>query len=190
MRFTRIIAAAAMLFAGVFTAAEAVPITYTLQSTFTGSVGATSFTDAAFTWTITADTSMLVPYAPGVGAMPALTSTIDITGFGTVTTTDSMAAIFAPPIAAAVFGSPLILSGIEFFGPPLTGYDGLTAIGPVLLVYEAFTPIATDQGDWIFTTTAGIAFFQATGGNVPEPVTLALFGAGLAGLGALRRRKA
>jgi hypothetical protein len=44
--------------------------------------------------------------------------------------------------------------------------------------------------DAISSCTAGAAACNGGGGGVPEPITLSIFGAGLAGIAAMRRRKA
>ncbi len=190
MRIKGILVAAA--FAGLFAAANAAPITYTLSGPFDGTIAGTPVTGATFTWTVTADTNA-VSYIPFYDYMPATSSTIDISGFGTLTTTSQFAAVFAPSYAEAAFEDVSSSSGLTEMvmgGVPLLHYDGLSAKGPVALWFVPMGVIATDQGDVIMTSSQGLypGVFQATGGRVPEPVTLALFGAGLAGIGALRRK--
>lgn len=191
MRIKTLVAAAAMLFGGLFTAAEAVPITYSLNGTIDGSVGTTTLTGAAFTWTITADTAMATPLGPGTIVLPALTSTIDVSGIGMLHTTNGYVFGAVPGADLYAFVSLVSAEELLFGGTPfIAGYDGLTAHAPVLVAFQLSGPIATDQGDFVITDALDhVLVFMAAGGNVPEPVTLALFGAGLAGLGALRRRQ-
>lgn len=187
MRFRAIFAVAAMLVAGTFASANASPLTYKLTSMFDGSIGGTAVTGAMFTWTITSDTSLVGTSFPGVFDALALSDTINVTGFGTLTPTGPSAFFNVPSIAEEAFFSNATLgTGIVFGAPSLAGYFLTSSIGPTPVILVNFGPTPTDQGDLIINNTTSLVF-QATG--VPEPLTLALFGAGLAGIGALRRRK-
>jgi hypothetical protein len=187
MRFKALIVTAVMLLAGSFTSASATPITYQLKALFDGSVGANNIAGEDFLWTITSDTALITEIVPGVFAAPALTNSIEITGFGTVTPTLAMSFIVVPSTGQAAFVDTAIAYGVVFSTPDLLGYHADTALGPFHVSYDTSTVIATDQGDFMITGVDGMTF-GATIGAVPEPVTLALFGAGLAGFGALRRR--
>lgn len=189
MHIKGVLAAAAMLFAGIFTAAEAAPVTYKLYGHFdTGSIGATALSDTVFIWTITADTASAMSLGGGDVGLPAITSMIDLIGYGPVSTTGGAVAIFSPAFSLGIFIDPSFTYGIGFSGPGLSGYNGLSDKSMTLAFYSAQTPIATDHGDWIINDKGfPIVAFVASG--IPEPITLALFGAGLAGIGALRRRR-
>jgi hypothetical protein len=96
---------------------------------------------------------------------------------------DTGAGAFVPGGASGCYGGPydVLLSAVNncftsgyFFRPLIVGSD---------TAYSEFTiPIYGDPyNDVVFSVVKSA---------VPEPATLALFGAGLAGLGARRRRKA
>lgn len=76
--------------------------------------------------------------------------------------------------------------GIISGAAALSTYDGVSSIGPVPVFFSQSAPLPSDMGDFVISS-AGDLVFQAVG--VPEPVPLALFGAGVAGIGAMRRRK-
>lgn len=190
MRFKAIFAAAVMLLSGMLTAAEATPITYTLSGTGTGFVGSTNFTDAAFTWTLSVD-SAAVFFAPNpfpAVALPFTSDSLTIAGIGTLTPSVQVFGRvpgFAGP-GSVLFSDFAINGGIIFGSPALTTYNGTASIGPMPVFFLASAPLPSDMGDFIIGDATDLVF-QVTG--VPEPITLALFGAGLAGIGALRRRK-
>jgi hypothetical protein len=187
MRFKSVIAAATMLFAGLFAGAEAAPVTYTLTGFASGSVGATNFTNEAFTWTLSGDSATAIPTGGGGFALPFTSDVLNIAGIGMVTPTDQLfgaAQFFGPGTVGIV--NEAIDGGILFGASALNGYNGLTSIGPLFVLYLDGALLASDQGDLSFSTLE--MTFQVSG--VPEPITIALFGAGLAGIGFVRRRKA
>jgi hypothetical protein len=77
----------------------------------------------------------------------------------------------------------------------LDTYDGISSLAPVPVTMDEFDPFRTTRlGNlvaWNFSGSEDItnAQFSAVT-DVPEPATLGLFGAGFAGVAAMRRRKA
>ena len=188
MRFSRILAAVAFAAASLFTAAQAAPITYTLSGTMSGSLGGTDFSNQPFTWTITGDTTAFVGPPPNE-AVFAFTNTISISGFSTADLTNSPYFVAANALGAdsVAFIDPLASEGVLFASPDFAFYDARNAIGPIPVEFiDGSSAIATDQGT-LAVTNATDGSFQAS--TVPEPATLAIFGAGLLGAGALKRRR-
>lgn len=188
MRLHRVLAAVAFAAASLFTAAQAAPITYTLSGVMSGSLGDTAFTDQSFTWTITGDTSVFIGPPPNEGVF-ASSNTIAINGFTPANLTNTPYLVAANVLTgdSVVFIAPSANEGILFGSPDFATYDVRNAIGPIAVNFiDGSTSIATDQGALI-VTDATDGMFQAS--TVPEPATLAIFGAGLLGAGALKRRK-
>lgn len=191
---------------------DASPITYTISTTATGTLGASTFTNASVTLSLTGDTSAVTA---GPGSFSSFlidpgTATLTIGGLGSAALTDSVE-------IASSFNSTLGgLSGVVIldttngglanptgilwtFSPAFLGYDLKTALGPV-----PGTGSVANQGpvDGFFSTTAGNLQFAAGQGGVvgsptgtssftavttPEPGTLVLVVVGVVA-GRLRYR--
>lgn len=186
MRIQKILAAAALLVAGMFPAAEAAPVTYTLSGMADGSVGATTFTNTAFTWTFNADSNDLLVFGPVSWILPFNSDSLEIAGIGTITPDFQIGAInnlFIPEVL--LLTDATISGGIIVSSPALLTYNGISSLGPIPVHFEDSAPLSSDMGDFVLTGT----FFTLQVTGVPEPLTLALFGSGLAGIGILRRRR-
>lgn len=188
-----LITAFAFLTACVLSAVHAAPITYTLTGTMSGdfSINLASFTDKAFTWTITGDTTQRQTLASGLSAVRAQTSSLDIADVGSSIMPDDQlfAVAGAPHFSTFAFTVSDGMDGIGFTAPELASYDGVSAIGPISVALNGTFFLPTRHGEILFIAEAKNMVFQAvTVPGVPEPLTLTLFGAGLAGIGALRRR--
>ena len=85
----------------------------------------------------------------------------------TVADNDGHSAVFSIP--------PNLSSGLQF--------DSIPATGTVITITSA-----ASNGFWDFFID-NVGFNQPTPRNVPEPLTLSLFAAGLAGAAAMRRRR-
>jgi len=180
---------------------DAGPITYTITTNATGTLGATPFTNAPITITVTGNTSA-VTTGPGMLSSylinPAITATLTIGGLGSSTFTDSieMVASFNSTISGqdgvvivdTTNGGPSDPTGIlSTIGPIFLGYSIQSALGPVLGPGGV-----ANQGpvDGYFSTTAGhLQFAAGQGGGAgtstftavttPEPGTLLLVVAGI-----------
>jgi hypothetical protein len=190
MRLQAFAATCVLLVASLSSAAHAAPITYTLSGTFSGSVGGTAVTDAQFKWTVTADTKLAMPDGTGAFLIPAITSTIDVSGIGTLMTTIPYEAGAAPSEDLMGFIDQPDDQGILFGGAIIDGYDGLSPLATQHVEFDQVGPVSTDHGDFVIDSTPSDTIdLTVTGGNVPEPATFVLAAAGLAGIAAMRRRR-
>ena len=192
---------AAAFFCSV-TQVQASPITYSLTSTATGTLGASSFTNALVTVTVTGDTANVMPFGPVVFNTGA--ATVSVGGVGTATFTDPIE-IFSTLNDLNIFGVPAV---VILDGPLGSGTGILLQTGSVFLTYDLRGPLGPISGPGgvasgsqitpIFPTTAGNltwAIGQPLGTSTftavvtPEPGTLLLLGSGLAALFAPGRYK-
>jgi hypothetical protein len=189
MRLHTLIAACTMLAASLFTTAQAAPITYTVTGNLSGELDFTPISNAAFTWTITSDTSLLKTLGQGGHGRPALTESLTIAGFGTLTPVDQIFAEAAPLFHSFVFTDNSEEAGIGFNAPQLGSYDGLTSIGPLPVSLSGTSLLTTAQGTIFFESVSDMLFEATTAPAVPEPISITLVCAGLAGIGFLSRRR-
>jgi hypothetical protein len=207
MRIVSFIRAAVLIVAlfGFVPFAHAVPITYMQTGTASGMLGATPFTDAFVTVTLTGDTTNVVPELFGAFNCTFCfvnvgTVTVEIPGVGTATITD--------PTGIWAFGQPVDLDddpatpelpGVvigTLDDPPATdsftgiggtssmallGYDLTTSIGPV-----PFGGVGYAEGLFLNTTLGTLIFaenistdadgtFTATVGVAEVPEPATLF---------------
>ena len=184
-------------------------MTYTETGFLSGSLGGTSFTDAAVTLRVTADTANVqyspIYAGPTYGFIPLWTNagvtTIDIAGFGTATFNgSSVFGVFSENISAfpAFLGKAAV--GIADFTTLAAVLNNLQTadLNYALATETTFTGVAstssgtysTTLGDLTTTGTSGNATFTAALATVPEPSALVLLGLSTMGLVARRRRLA
>lgn len=164
-------------------------IAYSLTGLLSGSLGATAFTDRPFTWTLTASTGApLTLPGPGIPALFGSSDVLNINGVGTLVPNDPF---FAGELASAsAFGfvnqavdQSFVVTGDAFATHPLG-----VPIGPQSVSFAGVQPIDT-LGGRLTVTGATDLTFSATQVAVREPTALAIFGAGLVGLGLIRTRR-
>lgn len=186
-----LIAAFAFLTACILSAAQASPITYTLTGTMTGFLGGATLTNSAFSLTLWGDTVSQRPIDVDVSAVPAVKQTLDIAGFGAIPLSAHLFAGLLSSTDLFLFTNADQTQGIAFSAPQLLGYDGTSAMGPTPATFFGLSILAVPHSGLVITNASDLMFeVSPTAGTVPEPLTLSLFGAGLAGAAAVRRRRA
>src|ERR1700757_3217944 len=89
MRSLRVLVLAGLLATIGALSAGATTITYIFTGTVSGTLGSTSFSGAMLTLTAVADTGSIVTGLPGTVHGGPVTATIDISGIGTMTVSNS-----------------------------------------------------------------------------------------------------
>ncbi len=166
--------------------AFAVPIIYTEQLTATGSLGGVGFSDTGVVFSLISDTTSILQSG---GLYTNLgTATVSLGGGSPITITNLMNVRSQPSGNNVDVGDLTTNMAVYVSSALLSGYELLELSPPVVGDSSYFSSsINTTDGALLFTSLGSVDSFGAT--LVPEPSTLALFGAGLLGIGAIRRRR-
>jgi PEP-CTERM motif-containing protein len=157
-------------------------ITFTDSAIATGTIGSSSFTDAAFTIRGIADTSNVVSLGGNLFFVNLAKATISISGVGTFQ--------FTTPTRFFVDGSFVGFSragamGLDLMNGPTgpTPWNMQTSYGPITgnggILQWTTTPVLTDGGKIVLNDAAVEITFRAV---VPEPASVLLLASGLAGI--------
>ena len=175
----------AMLCAAFGSLAQAGPVTYTEQTTGSGTLDGNPFTSALLTFTFTGDTTNVTNPLAGIFANSG-TATVSIAGIsGTATFTDTMLAVDNQGIDEAGIGDMTTNSALLFTSDQAFGsYDLTTSIGPVngSAIYSPNVDFATDAGTFILSSPPGQSTYTATlssGAAEPSTALLLLVGPAL-----------
>ena len=187
-----LVVAASCIFVG---SAWASPIIYTESGQLSGTLGATTLTDATFTFTLYGETANIVPFVglPGVLLNLATSNSLLIDG-SSGSFTEPMEIGVNQVLGVFAFLNEAITGGISFNDSGAIGYDlatpiSVTGSAPFLLS----SPIGTTLGALTITGAQNLSFTASTGvsepastSDVPEPASMTLLGAGLLALSGLR----
>jgi hypothetical protein len=165
------------------------PIAYQVSGTASGSLGASSFVDAAFTLVGTADTNGLyqVPGLPHVVYANQLQSlTVSISTLGSFAATAPFSFFVNQTNSGAGFNDWTAGDAFDVTAPSFATYSAGSTFpaSSVLAVYSA--PFATTNGTLLFSSTSDLVFSASA---VPEPSQLTLMGFGLVALLVWRTRR-
>lgn len=193
MRFSQI--CVTLLVGGAASIASATPITFTYTGIASGAVGSSSFTGQAFTIVAQADTANITSWSLAGGG-PQLThdsASLTVNGLGTFDILSATHTWRNSNSDFGGFGLNLDVNLVNLFGAGLAGYGLDTSLGPITGASGGFqsVPFQTSGGSAYFDGGAagGLGFTAVLAQAVPEPGSLALVAAALAGL-LVRRRPA
>ena len=172
---------------------QAVPMTYTINATGTGSLGGTAFSDSDFVITAVADTNNIESSDSGFGSIFIVINSninISVTGIGNGDFTNETQSVSNQGYNVAGFGDNGECLAILYVENPIFGsYDLSSPIGPISgsPVYNFFdnASFPTTAGSFVLTDVSNSSFTAVV---VPEPTTFLL--AALALLANRRRLRA
>jgi hypothetical protein len=173
---------------GFIGSAQAMSITYMVESIGSGTIGTQSFSDAPVEVSFTGDTAN-VSGGSGYFTNNVGTGTVSIGGIGTATFTESLFAfvnqIYPPAAIAGIADSNGSI--LDTLNPLFATYDLTSAIGPITgdTFFRNDLSYSTNLGTLNFSAMDSISTYTAS--TVPVPAPFWLFGSGLLGLAGLRR---
>lgn len=178
--------------------AAAVPVAYTFTgvASGTGTGGTPDFADESFTLTLTGDTDDIDTSAAPFYYLHNLGGTFTVGSFSAnLDPSVTLVGSADPSLELINFFSADVANGLGLHNAALNGYDLSSSIGP--LTGDFLTPTfnggsfaLVGGGTLQFTGNTSLTFSaEVRRADVPEPVSLSLFAAGVAGLGAMRRRR-
>ena len=184
-------------------ARAAEPITFIFTGSGTGSVGTTSFADAAFTITGHGDTAArLDDGGAGVYWIDHVAADIAIAGLGDFTFVTPTRTFVNNNVDLAGFSRAGLVGSDLYYGPQdpvLEGWNMLGPVGPLsgsgqILQWDnptQYGAVLTSGGELIINSGNPPATFEATVGIalVPEPETYAMLLAGMGLIGFVARRR-
>jgi hypothetical protein len=173
--------------------ALASPITFTISTSASGTLGGTAFSDNTITFTQVTDTSLIANCGgPGIMCSPiGPGNTVTISGLGTYTINDETYFYDNSSVSGAGFtdAGGDVLDEVD---PAFATYLLQTAIGPIFdtQVLNSYTGMSTTGGILSYTGNSLDATFTAVTGSssAPEPGSLGLILMGAFGLHAVRSR--
>jgi hypothetical protein len=174
----------------------AVPIDYVFTGTGTGTVGATSFTDADFEIRVVGDTTGRYSAGdPGSFWNDALSAVVTIFGVGSFNVTEPTRVFVNNTVDAVGFNSFADADQFDLFDMPFLALFEYDLVSPYALETGSggccstqWDALQTDGGSIDMTSLGSTGTFEASVSEVPEPGTMLLIGSGLVGLVSRRRR--
>ena len=194
---TKLVPALILGIAALFAAANsarAMPITYTEEATASGSLNGVVFTDDTVVLTMSnVDTNNVTG---GPLFVISGTATLSVNGGSPVTFTDPIQVFSNEFVSVAGFWDAGFTTPIDILdtsNAAFAAYDLKSFIGPIsgAPIISAIS-FPTTGGAFILTNVGPVGGPTSTftaSPAIPEPSTFALFGAALAGLGVIRRRR-
>jgi PEP-CTERM motif-containing protein len=187
-------------------AASADTLTFTFQGLGTGSIGTTSFTNSAFTITLTTDTTAISEFT--LACSPTPCTIFDVPATTATISADGMTTAITSPIG--VFDNQTLdvlgLSRITGGGPSGISLDLMDLSNPAFGTYDLSVPLATvgpfnlsTMGEFscssgcVLSTVGDMSMTSAsdvyvTAVAVPEPASVLLLGSGLLLIAGIRRK--
>jgi hypothetical protein len=179
--------AAAAVLAGALSAVAA-PITYEISGIGSGHIGGTQFSNAAFTLTGGADTDAMASIGGGVSVNPLLSMKVDVGGHSTVLALEAFDFFVNNALSGAGFIDELLGDVLDVLGPDLTGFDGISALGPSPVDVDYLAAFPTTAGEFQLDNARMLSFqARLDPSPVPEPATSWLVVCALMAIGVARR---